>query len=508
MGQDIKMQNNKRIAKNSLMLYIRMVLLMAVSLFTSRVYLQTLGETDFGIFNIVGGVVILFSFVGNTMQLATQRYLNYALGKEDEHGARKIFNISLLLYGAVSLVIIFFAETIGLWFLNTKMNIPQERMTAANWVYQFALAGFVFQMLRTPYNAVIIAYENMSVYAYFSIIEAILKLGAAISLLLIGYDKLLVLSGITMLVYLAVTVIYNIYCNRKYPISHFQFVWDSEIVKGLYSFSGWSMFGALANLGGSQGVNIILNVFWGVVVNAALGIANQLAAAVNQLVSNFQVAYNPQLVKLYASGDMNAFYKMIFRSSKYSFFLFLYAFIPVCFCAEFILKTWLGSVPAYTVEFSRLIMAFYLVDAISAPLWLSVQAVGKIRNYQLLMSILIFSNLPIIYLLMYFGFSPLYAWVVRLMINILTYMVRVFYLKKLFAFPSWAYIRTILLRICLVLSASVIAPCLLYGVWGEGWINLIVITIGSLLSTTLVIILLGLEKPEKVMLLNFVKKYA
>lgn len=488
--------DNRRIAKNSIMLYIRMLVIMLVSLFTSRVYLQTLGETDFGIFNIVGGLVVLFSFISNTMQLATQRYLNYSMGKNNEQAVCDVFNISMLLYAFVSCLILILAETIGLWFLNCQMNIPTNRLMVANWVYQFALLGFIFQMLRIPYNAAIISKEKMSVYAYFSIIEALLKLGAAMIIVYVGIDKLFLVSLLTMLIYIIMTFIYKIYCNIKYDFTRFRFTWKKDVVKDLASFSGWNLFGSIANLSGNHGVNLILNIFWGVTVNAALGIAAQLTAAVNQLVSNFQTAYNPQLVKLYASGDINAFNKLIFNSSKLSFFLMLYAFIPVYLCADYILKLWLGNFPTYTVEFTKLILCFSLVDAISAPLWLSVQAVGNIRNYQILMSVLIISNLPITFLLMKMGYSPLYAWGVRVAVNVITYLVRIFYLRNLFVFPSLVYIKKVVLPSLLILLLSFILPSMLNGLF-EGFVNLSIVTISSFLSTTILIGIFGLEKNEK-----------
>lgn len=507
-GKCIIREDNKRIAKNSLMLYIRMIIIMLVTLFTSRVYLQSLGETDFGIFNIVGGIVVMFSFVSNTMQLATQRYLNYSMGNGKERDVREVFNVSMILYIAVSVAVLFFAETLGLWFLNTQMNIPPGKIVVANWVYQFSIVGFVFQTLRIPYNAVIIANERMSVYAYFSIVEALLKLGSALAVLFFVTNKLLLVSCLTMAAYLVMTVIYKLYCNKKFNITHFKFLWNRTVAKDLVSFSGWSLFGALANLSGTQGVNIILNIFWGVTVNAALGIANQLAAAVNQLVGNFQTAFNPQLVKLYASGDFLAFNKLIFNSSKMSFFLILYPFVPIYLCADFILEIWLGAVPEYTVGFVRLIMCFSMVDAISAPLWMSVQAVGKIRNYQILMSALIFLNLPVIYILMRFGYSPLYAWLVRVVLNVVTYVVRIYYIKRLFTFPAMQYFRKVFVPSLIMLFLAFVLPWYIENSLGKGWVGLMSVTAISLMFTTLLIVTIGLNKVERDMLKSvLIKKF-
>ena len=496
--------SNIRIAKNTVMLYIRMLVMMVVTLITSRIYLRTLGETDFGIQNIVSGIVLAFTFISSTMQIATQRFLNYEMGKGDEKSVSKIFNVSLLLYLIISLGIIVLSETIGLWFLNNKMNIPSDRMVAANWVYQFAIASFVFQMLRIPYNATIIAYEQMNFYAYFSIFEAILKLGAAFLVIYIPFDKLILVSLFTMIVYLAITICYMIYCNLHYTITKIKLYWDTKTIKKLSSFSGWSLYGSACIMGSNQGVDIVINLFWGVTVNAALGIASQLSHAINQLVSNFQVAYNPQLVKLYSQERFHEFFLLIQRSSKFSFFLLLYAFIPLFFCSDYILELWLGKYPAYTLEFVRLMLIYVLIDSLQAPLWLSVIATGKIKQYHLITGTILLLNIPIIYLLMSLGLSPLYAWGCRIFISVILFIIRLLYLHKIVGFVIFDYLKTTILPAILVLSISILFPIYISNAF-FGLKNLIIVFFSTLIIVSLLIFSIGMKKNEKASAIRIIK---
>lgn len=489
--------NNKRIAKNTVFLYLRMLLIMAVTLYTSRVYLKVLGETDFGIYNIVGGVIVMLSFISSSMATSTQRFLNFEMGRNNPENVRKVFSTSVIIYLFFSLCILIVGETLGLWFLNTQMNIPAERMVAANWVYHFTLVGLIANLLRVPYNATIIANERMNFYAYFSILEAFLKLGIAFMLLIWNdVDKLILLSALSAAVFMIITFSYKLYCNRHFMSSRFQAIWDKSVLKQLLGFSGWSLLGSAANMGATQGNNIIINIFCGVGVNAAIGVATQLISGINQLVGNFQMAFTPQLVKLYASDNREEFIRLVFRSSRFSYYLLLVMSIPAMLCMEFILDLWLDEVPQYTADFCRLILVYSLLDAISAPLWLSVQATGKIRNYQILMSILIAINLPLSYWALKEGMSPLSVWVIRVGINAITYMTRIVYLRGLIQLPSRRYVKDVVFTASVVTLLSVPLPYWLNGRLG-GWSNLLAVTLLSICTTLVVICLFGLKKDEK-----------
>ena len=413
-------ENTRRIAKNTVMLYIRMLLIMAVTLYTSRVVLNVLGVEDFGIYNVVGGIVVMFSFLNGAMATSTQRFLSFSLGKNDQEQVARVFSMSMTTHISIALIVLLLAETFGLWIFYRYLNIPPERMGAAQWVYQLSVLTFCISIIRVPYNAGIIAYERMSFYAYISIVEVCLKLGMVILLQYLGSDKLILYALLMALTTGIVTFIYKLYCCKTFSVCRYHYFWDKHLYKELISFSGWSLFGSAANVGVQQGINILLNVFFGVVTNAALGIANQVSSAVSQLVGNFQTAFNPALVKSYASGDYSYFVRLIFQTSRFSYFLLFIIALPLYLCMPFVLKVWLDIVPEYTVVFCRWMLVFVLIDAVSAPLWISVQAIGKIRSYQLLMSALIFLNIPLSWLLLRLGKDAEWVMQVRVGINLLT----------------------------------------------------------------------------------------
>lgn len=482
-----------------------MFLMMGVTLYTSRVILQTLGVEDFGIYNVVAGIVVLFSFLNNAMAIASQRFLSFALGKEDNQEVKRVFGMSLTSHIAIALIVLLVAETIGLWTL-WQMNFPEARLSAVGWTYQFAILTCIVQIIRVPYNASIIAYERMSFYAWISIVEVFLKL--AIVFLLVAYDgdKLVFYSFLLFAVTVLVNLIYKIYCNRQFSTSKYQFFWDKELFKQFISFSGWSLAGSLANVGAQQGLNMILNLFCGVLVNAAVGISNQVMGAVSQFLGNFQTAFNPQLVKSYATGDKEYFMNLIFKSSKFSYYLMLIISLPAIINCRFFLEVWLGTVPEYATEFSQLMIIFLLFDAISGPLWISVQATGKIKNYQLLMAFLILLNLPVTYIILKMGYSPVYVFAGRVIINIITYLVRIIYLRPLIGLPIRKYLVQVFAPVATVTLISIPVSIGVNHLLSGNWINIIIASFACVLITTLSIYILGLSKGEKEMLNNLVLK--
>ncbi len=497
--------NNKRIAKNTLMLYIRMAFIMLVNLYTSRVILHALGVDDFGLYNIVGGVVVLFSFINNAMITSVQRFLNYELGRNNIEGAKKIFSASITIHIAVALLFVLLAESIGLWFLNNYINIPFGRENAANWVYQFTIITTVVNIIRAPYNSTIIAYEKMSFYAYISIIEAALRLGI-VFLIYLFLDRLIAYSALVTAVTAAVLVMYVIYCRIKFPICKYKFEYNKKVYLPLVNFSGWSLFGAAANVGANQGINIILNMFFGVAVNAAMGIAHQVNAALYQFVSNFQTAFNPQIIKSYAAGDKDYFFNLILNTSRYSFYLLFLLAFPVVLCCNEIIRLWLGEIPLHSVEFCRLIIVFSLIDALQGPLWVSVQATGNIRNYQILMSVLILSNLPVTYFIFKLISIPELALVVRVMINVVTFVARIMYLKRLCDFPVKKYLSYVLLKSLFVVIISMPIPIFFYFVIESELLKLILTIILCLVLTLFSIYCLGINKGEKIFVKGLIKK--
>lgn len=497
--------SNKKIAKNTMFLYIRMFVMMLVGLFTSRIVLDVLGVTDFGIYNIIGGVVILFSFINSALLSATQRYLNFYIGKNDEKSTKDIFCMSLNTYIILSAFFLFMAETIGLWFVNTKLNIPMNRMVAANWVYQFTIITTIIGLIKIPYNATIIAYERMNFYAYVSLAETIIKLLVVYVLYVISFDKLITYSFMYLIVPITIFFVYKSYCNKKFPTSIYTYFWNKKIFSELFSFSGWSLFGSVSNLSASEGLNILINIFAGVKVNAAAGIANQVSSQLYSFITNFQTAFGPQIVKSYAANDIPRFNSLIFMTSKFSYFLMLFISLPLFFTMQTVLDIWLKSVPEYSCIFCQLIICFLIIEALAAPLWMSVQAKGNIRNYQIFMASCIFTNLPISYLVLRLGFPIYSVWIVRVSVNILTFSARLYYMVKYMDFPISLFFKKVLVPIIQVTVLSIPIPLILTNM-PSYWMRFYLLIVISLAQTLLLIYFLGMNNNERKMLLQGIKK--
>jgi len=445
---------NSRIAKNTLALYFRQILIMLVSLYTVRVVLNTLGAEDYGIYNVVAGVVVLFSFVNNAMATSVQRFLNFYLGKNDTEKTRNVYSASLVIHGIVCLIFIVLAETAGLWFVNAKLNIPSERSNAAFWCYQAAVITTLANIMRVPYNAVIIAYEKMSFFAGLSIVEAVLKLAVVFLLKIAQFDKLIFYSFLLATVSFIILSIYKFYCNKNFEIAHYRKNQDKGLGKELVSFSGWSLFGAVANVANTQGTNIVLNIFTNVTVNAAMGIANQVNAAVYSFVSNFQTAFNPQLVKSYAAGEKEEFQILVNRAAKFSFYLLWLIVLPVFANCSFLLSLWLKNVPLYSVGFVRLVLIFSLIEALNGPLWISIQAAGKIRAYQIIVGIINILNLPFSIAAFCLGANPYWILYIRIALNCAAFGIRILLSKKYFALRVRSFLRDSVLIPFFIAAAS------------------------------------------------------
>lgn len=497
-------ENSRRIAKNTMMLYIRMFLMMAVSLYTSRVVLEVLGVEDFGIYNIVGGIVLLFTFVNTAMATATQRFLSFELGRKDMSEVKRVFSMSMTAHISIALLVLLLAETIGLWFLYEKLNIPENRMYAAAWCYQFSILATCIQIVRVPYHACMIAYERMSFYAYISILEVILRL-LIVFLLLIGegYDRLIVYAILMFVVALVVCGAYKVICNRNIAVSRYTFFWDLGLYKRLMSFSGWSLLGNAANAGVQQGQNILLNMFYGVVLNSSSGVANQISHAVYTFVSNFQLAFNPALVKKYAEKNYDDLRKILFSTSKFSFYLLFIVASPLLFYADYFLGVWLGEVPQYAAQFSRLILLDMFFNALVAPFWITIQASGQIKNYQIILSIILLSSLPISYLYLKMGYNPTVVYYSRICMDVVAFCFRVAYTKKILVFSIKKYSRDVLLPIAFVL--------LLFSVFsfGIGYVDIKNVWLSVFIMVFVEIAIIfcaGLSRTERQVIVEYVKR--
>jgi len=442
--------NNRRIAKNTLMLYFRMLLIMAVSFYTSRVVLQTLGVVDYGIYNVVGGIVAMFGFLNSAMSSGTQRYLTFELGRGDAEKLRRVFVTSMNIHIIISAIVFVLSETVGLWLLYNKMTIPQDRFGAAMWVYQCSILSTMVMFMSVPYNATIIAHEKMSAFAYISVLEVVLKL-LIVYLLLIGdMDKLILYAVLMLTVQVIIRFIYNIYCRRYFEETRYSFLFDKLLFKEMLSFSGWNLWGNMAAVFFTQGLNILLNMFFGPAVNAARGVAVQVQHAVTQFSMNFQTAINPQITKSYATGDYSYMHSLIFRSSRFTFFLLLCICLPVFMEAEALLGIWLKEVPEYSATFLRLILCVTILDAVANPLMISAQATGRVKIYQSVVGGILLMILPIAYVVLKLGGNPQSVFIVHLTICVIAFVVRLLIVRKLIKLSLKKYFKHVISNCLLV----------------------------------------------------------
>lgn len=500
-----QLNNNKRIAKNTLFLYLRMFLMMAISLFTSRVILSTLGVSDYGIYNVVGGVVAMFGILSGSITNSITRFLTFELGKKDNEQLQKVFSTSLNVMFVLSFIILVIGEIVGIWFLNYKMNIPEGRMDAANWAFQCSLATFIIGLISIPYNSTIVAHEKMSVFAYISIFEVLMKLLIVYSLYVSPFDKLKSYAVLLMILMVMLRFIYGIYCNRNFQEAKYHFVHDKQLLKQMTSFAGWNFFGQGAYMLNNQGVNIVINLFFGVTVNAARGIATQVNTAVNQFINNFMMALNPQITKTYAAGNLEDMHKLVFRGAKFSYFLMLFFLIPICLETRMILHLWLNIVPDYAVDFVRWTLIITTLGMLSNTLITSLHATGKIKRYMIIVGIIEFSNFPITYLVFKLGMGPLYAYYVYFSVYLFLAFLRLYLVKGLIGMKASDFIYEVYYRVALVTLFSIILPSFICYLLTDTITRFFMVCVVSVVSTTLTIWLFGLKNNERQYLVNIVK---
>ncbi|GHV12279.1 hypothetical protein AGMMS49938_04520 [Fibrobacterales bacterium] len=430
---------------------------MLVSLYTSRVVLGTLGVEDFGIYSVVGGVIVLFSFISGSMGYGTQRFLTHALGKGDKLKVAKTFSVSMSIHIGAAFLILLLGETVGLWFLNSQLNLPTARIDAVNWVYQFSVLSACIGIVQVPYNAVIIANEKMSVFAYLSIAEALLKLGIVYLLTWFSFDKLKLYAILMFFVIAIVCVCYKIYCNQKFKESLYKPVWDKELFKLQMGFSGWTLFTSAADVSMTQGVNMLLNVFYGVAVNAAMGIANQVNNAVNSFVQNFQVAFMPQIIKSYAANERERFFNLIIRSSKFSFLLLFALSIPLILNMELALKIWLKTVPEYAVVFCELVLIDSLVTTFVNPMTNAIAATGNIKNFYLTVTIIKLLIISGSFVFLSMGMPPTIVLFVKITVDCFLFIARALFLRSMVGFPLRRF-ASVLVRLAAVSMIAIPLP--------------------------------------------------
>lgn len=478
-------------------LYLRMIFIMAVTLYTSRVVLNVLGEVDFGIHNVVAGVVAMFGFLNSSMSATTQRFISFSLGKGDDKNLSKIFSTCVLTHAIIALLVFALIESVGLWYFYNELNAPADRMDAAFWVFQCAAFSTIITVMSIPFNADIIAHEKMSAFAYITIVEVSLKLLIVFLLGICNIDKLAMYGILLLVVQVGIFMVYMIYCLRHFKESRFKFVFEKTMFKEISAFAGWNLWGHLAAILFSQGLNLLLNSFFGPAVNAARGLANQVDNAVRQFSTNFQMAMNPQITKTYAAGDLQAMHTLVYRSSRFTYLLLLVLSLPLMIETEPILQLWLGTVPAWTASFVRIMLGVVILDAVANPLMISAAATGKVKVYQSVVGGIQLTIVPIAYVVLKMGGNPNSAFIVHLCVCVVAFVVRFIIIRRLIHLPVINYLTDVFLKCLLVTAISVILPIALYILLPASMLNMVIILIVSMISVITVSYYVGLSSNER-----------
>lgn len=503
-------QDNKRIAKNTAFLYIRMLIVLALSLYTTRVVLATLGIIDYGIYNVVCGFVSMFAFLNNSLANGTQRFYNYKIGEGKRHEIPSVFSSSLFIQIVLAIIILVFLETVGLWYIKNEMIIPAERLTASLWVFHCSVASLIFVILQVPYSAAILAFEKMDYYAIVSIIDALLKLGIVLIMPYINTDYL-VLYGILMLIISIIDfLLYSLYCKKRFgtDITFVSITKEKPLLKDMTSFSGWNIFGTFAYMIKDQGLNVLLNGFFGPVINAARGVAMQINSALQGFSTNIVAAIRPQLVQSFSAGNVKRVENMMFSMSRLIFLMLFILSLPIMIELPYILRLWLSdNIPEYTVIFSDLIIVNMIISSMNTPLSQVVHATGKMKRYQVGTSLIICSILPVSYFFLKIGYSPVSTFIVSIVISIINQFVCLFLLRSIFPYSIRLYCRNVIVPCLLLIIITPILPYLIHCFLPEGLLRLLCVIFISVVLTSILAYFVVLNQDEKMILMDYIRKF-
>lgn len=483
-----------------------MLCTMAVGLYTSRVVLNTLGVIDFGVYNVVGGIITIFSFINNSMSTASSRFITFELGTGNKNKLKNVFGQSLSIHLLIAILIIILGETIGLWFIYEKIQIPTDRFSSALIVYHLSIAASCLSIMSVPYNAAIIAHEKMSAFAYITILDVILKLGIVYLLIIFPYDKLIVYAILLLIVQIINQGVYLFYSYRQFEETKTWFSWDSSLFKEMSSFAGWSLFGNFSITLYNQGVNILLNIFFGPIMNTARGISMQVQNIILRFISSFQTSLNPQITKSYAQHDYKEMHKLIFMSSKFSFYLMLFLSLPIFLNTEYILKLWLNVVPNYSTIFVQLLLIIALIETLINPLTISIQATGKIRTYQILVGGTLLSILPLSWIALKFNCPPYTVYIIQIICSIIALFIRLYFIRKNVGISIKEYLKKVIARISIVFISSLLLTYLISHYFEiHSLYALIFESLLIFISLTCIIYILGLNKKERKLIKGVIK---
>ena len=496
---------NSKIAKNTIFLYIRMFFTMLIYLYTSRVLLLVLGVSDYGLYNVVAGVLAMFTMFSGAFQIGTQRFLNFAMGENDDDKLQRTFSIALGLHVIIAVIIFILGQTIGLWFVCNYLNIPEGREIAAVWVYEFSLISLSISMLQLPYQACVIAHENMNVYAILGILDVTLKLLVVILLQFISVDKLIYYAVLLFIVHVSTMVIYNVYCNKRYLECTYHIVMDKSLAKEIASYSGWNLLGGCIGPITNQGVNILLNIFCGTVINAARGLSITVNSFIMQFVSNFQIAANPQIVKLFAAKEHEKFEKLIINNSRVSVYLFLFLAIPAYIEIEFLLDLWLGEYPDITIDFVRIIFIQSLFQTLNKPVNMSIHASGRIKWMNIANTICMCIVIPASYFLLKLGYSPIAVYWINVLFFMSDNIVCLYFSRKYTNLPVIRIFREVYLNALVGSIVMFIVPFLISLKFEEGFLRFLIVGISSVLISSIVMWFWGMTDGMKALVVEKVK---
>lgn len=501
--------SNKRIAKNTIFLYFRMLITMAVGLYTSRVVLNTLGVEDYGINNVVGGVVAMFSLISASISGSIGRFITFELGTGNIEKLKKVFSTSVTIQIILAIVIVVVAEIVGIWFLNNKLEIAPDRMVAAHWVFHCSLITFVIGLISLPYNACIVAHEHMNAFAYVSILEVVLKLGIVYMLLISPFDKLVTYTVLGVIVAIIIRLIYGWYCKRKFVECSYRPILDKSLFKQMFGFAGWELVGSSAAILRGQGSDILINIFTKTtVVNAAAGIAATLTGVISGFVGNFTMAFTPQITKLYAAQKFDELVKLIYMGCKFAPYLMLIIALPVFFNARFILELWLGVVPEHTVNFVLITILFMFNELMARPLITAKLANGNIRNYQIIVGGVLLLTLPIAYVALYIGAPVEAVFIAKLLTSIMATYVRLYMLKgDIPGLSVYDFIKNVYFRVISVGIVAAILPTISYMYISDQVIQFVITSIIAVISTIISVYFIGCTKIEQLQIRNQVSKF-
>ncbi len=501
--------DSKRIAKNTIILYFRMLFLMLVSLYTSRVILDALGVEDYGIYNVVGGFVSMFALISAALTSACSRFLNFELGKGNVQRQNVVFSTAVTIQWGLAILVAILSEAIGVWYVNNVMVLPSERLSAANWCFQFSVFNFCMNLITVPYNASIIAHEKMKAFAYIGLFQGLAQLGISFLVYWEPFDRLVFYALLLMLLQFFIRLMYQIYCRRHFQECRYRFVLDTPLMKHMFSYSLWHLIGNGASVLKNHGVNLVLNLFFGPAVNAARGVANQVGHAISQFVGNFMMAMNPQITQSYARGDYSYMHKLINKGARFSFYLLLFLSLPVIINADFIMHLWLKQVPQHAVAFSQLTLAGMMITALSKPLMTAQNATGNVRNYQIVVGGIELLNLPLSYLALFIGMPPTSVVVVSIAVNVLSLGARLYMLPfTLAGFRRMVFFKDVILTCLKVAIIAAAMPIVVYQILPEDiWGFLTSVTV-CLLFSSVAISGVGCSQSERTFILTRVKATA